>query len=173
MAHFARIKNHVVQEVIVAEKDFIEALPNREEWVETSYNVRNGKRYDPETGLFAGYAKVGEFEYAAKGDFLRRNGNCSKRPFPSWKWVGNTFEPPTPKPVIENGINYSWNEDELKWKPYEIDISSVDRSKMFINTGYSLEEGLYNEHLKVWYTESGFGINKDGRECEPNTGNPI
>ena len=77
MAHFARIKNHVVQEVIVAEKDFIEALPNREEWVETSYNVRNGKRYDPETGLFAGYAKEGEYEYAAKGDFLRSNGSCT------------------------------------------------------------------------------------------------
>jgi hypothetical protein len=53
MAHFARVINNLVVEVIVAEQDFIDSLEVKpwETWVQTSYNTRGGKHYDPETGL--------------------------------------------------------------------------------------------------------------------------
>lgn len=39
MSHFARIdENNIVVEVIVAEEDFINSLPNPADWIQTSYN---------------------------------------------------------------------------------------------------------------------------------------
>ena len=41
MSHYARVENNIVQEVIVADKEFIATWPG--EWIKTSYNTRAGK----------------------------------------------------------------------------------------------------------------------------------
>ena len=45
MAHFAKVIDNVVQQVIVAEQDFIDKLPDKDKWIQTSYNTHNGKHY--------------------------------------------------------------------------------------------------------------------------------
>ena len=42
MAHFAKVVDGLVTEVIVAEQDFINALPDSSSWIQTSYNTRRG-----------------------------------------------------------------------------------------------------------------------------------
>jgi len=51
MAHYARINalTHKVDQVIVADAEFISKLPDRDFWIKTSYNMRGGVYYDPET----------------------------------------------------------------------------------------------------------------------------
>ena len=49
MAHFAKITNGFVEQVIVAEPDFIEQIIKEDGsyWVQTSYNTRGGIHYKP------------------------------------------------------------------------------------------------------------------------------
>ena len=84
MAHFAEVKNGIVTRVIVAEKDFIDSLPNPSEWIQTSYNTYGGKHYDPETGkintkppLRKNYAGI-DFKYDAELDAF-----IPPQPYPS------------------------------------------------------------------------------------------
>ena len=49
MGHYAHItEDNIVDRVIVAHYDFIETLPNKEQWVKTSYNTRGGIHYEPD-----------------------------------------------------------------------------------------------------------------------------
>ena len=50
--HFAKVKNNIVEKVIVAEQEFIDTLPDEAgvSWIQTSYNTSQGVHYDPETG---------------------------------------------------------------------------------------------------------------------------
>jgi hypothetical protein len=89
MAHFARINARgFVSQVIVAEQDFIDSLPDADSWVQTSYNTHAGVHYNPETGepdggvaLRKNYAGIGfkydidrdAFTALCKLDFGRRN----------------------------------------------------------------------------------------------------
>lgn len=126
MSHFAKIVNGVVEEVIVAEQDFIDTLDGT--WVRTSYNTRGGIYYDPETGkpaddqskaLRKNFASRG-FMYDAVNDAFvplkpLANPSFVLDPF-SFTWV-----PPVPKP---EGY-YVWVEDSKEWVSYvpnEIDL---------------------------------------------------
>jgi hypothetical protein len=51
MGHYAKVINSVVIEVIVADQEFIDTLPDKWAWVQTSYNMRGGIYYDNATGL--------------------------------------------------------------------------------------------------------------------------
>ena len=126
MAHFARVINGLVVEVIVAEQDFINSL-NIKSWetfVQTSYNVRGGVYYDPKTNTphpdqtlinkEAGrkrknYAGIG-FRYDEELDAF-----IPPQPYPSWLLNEETclWEPPMPYP--EDNKEYIWNESEQEW----------------------------------------------------------
>jgi len=45
MAHFAKVENGIVTQVIVAEQEFIDsgAVGDPTTWIQTSYNTRNGE----------------------------------------------------------------------------------------------------------------------------------
>ena len=60
MSHYARIEHGHVIEVIVAEQDFINTLPNKDEWVQTSYNTVNNTHPEnrPLRGTFAGIGHI-------------------------------------------------------------------------------------------------------------------
>lgn len=53
MAHFAKVVNGIVTQVIVAEPEFFQTFVDSSpgEWIQTSYNTRGGIHYDPLTGL--------------------------------------------------------------------------------------------------------------------------
>lgn len=56
MAHFALIEEGIVQQVIVAEQDFIDTLPGQ--WVQTSYNTHGGQHPEGRP-LRKNYAGIG------------------------------------------------------------------------------------------------------------------
>lgn len=117
MAHFAQVKNNIVQQVIVAEQDFIDSLFDKEYWIQTSYNTRGGIHYDPETGepsgkeaLRGNYAGIG-YIYDKENDVF-----YPPSPYPSWiisapDWI---WQSPIPYPI--DGNEYMWDEENLQWK---------------------------------------------------------
>ena len=116
MAHFAEVKNGIVTQVIVAEQDFINTLPNPNDWVQTSYNTYGGKHYDPETReidskppLRKNYAGIG-YRYDKELDAF-----IPPQPYQSWELNTETclWEPPTPYP--NDNKDYFWNEETLSW----------------------------------------------------------
>ena len=93
MTHFARVIDGVVDSVIVAEQDFIDTLPDKDLWIQTSYNTRMGVHYgangQPDGGvaLRGNYAGIG-YTYDAENDVF-----YEPKPHPmavldtrSWTW---------------------------------------------------------------------------------------
>jgi len=81
MSHFAKVINGIVEQVIVAEQDFINALPieNNEKWVQTSYNtygnVHYGQDKTPDGGiaLRGNYAAIGYVYDEVNDVFINHN----------------------------------------------------------------------------------------------------
>ena len=68
MAHYARVNNGIVEEVLVAEAEFIDTYESPEpgEWVQTSYNTWKGQHALGGTPLRKNFAGVG-FHYDGTG----------------------------------------------------------------------------------------------------------
>ena len=138
MAHFAKVKSRKVLEVIVAEQDFINALPKETgvKWIQTSYNTKGGIHYGWEDVTIPDYpVKDGEpitFKtqqpYADGGVPLRKNYAAvgytydtgrdafyAPKPFASWTLNEDTciWEPPTPMP--DDDKLYQWDESKKEW----------------------------------------------------------
>lgn len=117
MAHFAKVLNGTVINVIVAEPEFfntfIDSSPGQ--WLQTSYNTRGNVHYGPDgqpdggVPLRANYAGVG-YTYNSEHDVF-----YAPQPFPSWilsetSWL---WEPPVPYPT--DGKLYQWDESMTAW----------------------------------------------------------
>lgn len=117
MAHYAKVLDGVVLNVIVAEESFFDTFldtsPGR--WIQTSYNTHGGVHYgadgEPDGGvaLRKNYACVGCFYDEQKDAFY------DKKPFPSFVLNQDTFlwEPPIPHP--DDGKSYLWDEPSVSW----------------------------------------------------------
>ena len=99
MSHFAKInENGIVQEVIVAEQEFIDSFEDSSLWIQTSYNHNIRKQY---AGLGYIYDKTNDV-------FI------IPQPFPSWSLDSNfDWQAPVSKP--DDGKSYTWNEDTKSW----------------------------------------------------------
>ena len=85
MAHFAKVEDGVVTDVIAADQDYIDNHTDGT-WVQTSYNTRGGKHYDPETGkedsgtpLRKNYAGIGHKYDATRDAFIQPKPPCHKQ----------------------------------------------------------------------------------------------
>jgi len=112
MAHFAKIENNLVTQIIVVDnadcnggeypgsesigQDFISNMSLAGEWMQTSYN-KNFR------GNFAGIG----YSYDESLDAF-----IPPKPYPSWVLVDYNWKAPVDKPI--NG-EYVWNEDTLSW----------------------------------------------------------
>ena len=102
MSHFAKIdSNNIVENVIVAEKDFINSGVVGDEflWVQTSYNNN-----------FRG-------KYAANGDTWDKVNEVfiSPQPYPSWILNEDTCQWESPVPYPDDDKMYNWDEDITNW----------------------------------------------------------
>jgi len=123
MSHFAQVKNGIVQQVIVAEQPFIDTLPDKQDWVQTSYNTRSGIHYgqdgkpDGGTALRGNYAGIG-YIYDSKNDvfYPQRPKDENGVIYNSWVISGPdwTWKPPIPYPT--DGNTYLWDEPSISWK---------------------------------------------------------
>jgi len=107
MAHYAKIENGIVAQVIVADgPDWCEQNLGGE-WVQTSYNTFGGVHKDGKTPLHKNYAGIG---YTFDGV-----GFAAPQPYPSWTKNSDTYlwEAPTPMPT--DGKIYRWDEDTTSW----------------------------------------------------------
>lgn len=107
MAHFAKIENNIVTQVIVAEQDVVDILPGT--WVQTSYNTKAGAHLNGGTPLRKNYAGIGYTYDSARDAFI---------PPKTWNsWLLNEetciWEAPVPYPT--DGKEYTWSEEQLNW----------------------------------------------------------
>ena len=109
MSHFARVNAQgIVEQVIVAEQDFIDSLPDKTSWVQTSYNTHAGQHPEGRP-LRKNYAGVGYTYDPVRDAFI------PPQPFPSWTLNEQTclWNPPVPAPT--DGKRYTWDEATTSW----------------------------------------------------------
>lgn len=112
MAHYAKIENDIVVQVIVAEQDFINTLEG--EWIQTSYNTQGGVHTLGGTPLRKNYAGIGMI-YDRERDAFRYG-----QPFDSWSLNEDSCVWEAPIPYPNDGNMYFWNEDNKEWVLYII-----------------------------------------------------
>jgi hypothetical protein len=105
MAHFAKLNNNTVTEVIVSEQDFINsgAVGDSFLWVQTSYNNNFRKNY----------AAIGDTYDKTRDAFI------APKPFASWTLVEATCQWTAPTAMPDDGKRYEWNEDTTNWTEIE------------------------------------------------------
>jgi hypothetical protein len=102
MSYFAKVVNDVVETVIVADKGFIDTLPNSSSWVAVSVDEKS-----------VWYPGVG-FVY----DKVSKKFTPQKpKAFPSWVYNGTTnrWTPPVAMPIDKTKA-YHWDEASKQWK---------------------------------------------------------
>lgn len=102
MAHYAKVENGIVTQVIVADQEFIDsgALGDPAQWIQTSYN----------SSIRHMYAGIG-YLYNEELDIF-----IEPKPFPSWSLDTElqTWKAPVERPTDDK--YYIWNENLLTWE---------------------------------------------------------
>jgi hypothetical protein len=107
MAHYAKVEDGVVTQVIVADtKEWCETNLGGT-WIQTSYNTIGGVHTLGGTPLNKNYAGIG---YTWDG-----TGFAAPKPYPSWTLNSTSYlwEPPTPMPT--DNKRYTWDEATTSW----------------------------------------------------------
>jgi len=125
MAHFAKVVEGTVTQVIVAEPEFFNTFVDTSpgEWIQTSYNTRGGVHYQSNTNepsedqtkaLRKNYAGIG-YTYDAQRDAF-----IPPKPFNSWilNETSCLWEAPVAYPT--DGERYIWNEETTSWDLAEV-----------------------------------------------------
>ena len=121
MSHYAKVVDGKVTQVIVAEADFfthfVDSSPGA--WIQTSYNTRGEKHYNPTTGvedtsaatpaLRGNYAGVG-YTYDQANDVF-----YAPQPFPSWTLDKTVWAWAAPTPMPTEGGPFNWDEATKSW----------------------------------------------------------
>ena len=112
MAHFAKVVDGTVTQVIVAEPEFFQTFVDSSpgEWLQTSYNTYGGQHRNGGTPLRKNYAGVGYSYDRTKDAFI------PPKPFASWVLNDDTclWDAPTPMPTDDKV--YEWDETTTSWK---------------------------------------------------------
>ena len=112
MAHFAKVENGIVTQVIVIDQETLNTghWGDPASWVQTSYNTSAGVHTQGGTPLRKNYAGIGYSYDAGRDAFI------PPKPYASWVLNETTclWGAPTPMPVVE-GKMYTWNEETTSW----------------------------------------------------------
>jgi len=116
MSHFAQVINGIVEQVIVAEQDFIDTFPDKENWIQTSYNTRGGVHLGPDGNPDGGVALRGNYASIGGNYDSINDVFYAVQLFPSWTLNKTTWiwEPPVPMPIVDYGIY--WDENTKNWE---------------------------------------------------------
>jgi hypothetical protein len=117
MAHYAKVNNGIVEQVIVAEAEFFDTFVDSSPgtWIQTSYNTFGNQHKLNGTPLRGNYAGIG-FTYDQVNDVF-----YAPQPYPSWTLDESTWlwEAPTPYPTDDK--KYRWNESTTSWVEVEVE----------------------------------------------------
>jgi hypothetical protein len=111
MAHFAKVVDGKVSQVIVAEPEFFQTFVDSSpgEWIQTSYNTRGGEHTLGGTPLRKNYAGIG-FTYDRVRDAF-----IPPQPYASWVLNEDTCLWDAPVAYPDDGKVYSWDEATTNW----------------------------------------------------------
>jgi len=111
MAHYAKVNNEIVEQVIVAEADFFDTFVDSSpgEWIQTSYNTHGGVHSNGETPLRKNYAGVGYTYDSALDAFI------PPQPYPSWVLNEDTCQWGAPVAYPDDDKMYDWDEETTSW----------------------------------------------------------
>lgn len=111
MAHFAKVNNGIVVQVIVAEPEFFNTFVDSSpgQWLQTSYNTHGGVHTLGGTPLRKNYAGIG-FTYDSTHDAF-----IPPKPYASWTLNQDTCLWDSPIAYPNDGDKYKWNEDNQQW----------------------------------------------------------
>jgi hypothetical protein len=111
MAHFAKVVDGKVSQVIVAEPEFFQTFVDSSpgEWIQTSYNTHGGVHATGGTPLRKNYAGIG-FTYDRTRDAF-----IPPQPFASWTLDDNTCLWNAPVAMPTDGKIYNWDEATTSW----------------------------------------------------------
>jgi len=116
MAHFAKVVDGKVSQVIVAEPEFFETFVDSSpgEWIQTSYNTHGGQHTLGGTPLRKNYAGIG-FTYDRTLDAF-----IPPQPYPSWILNEETCLWNAPVAYPTDGKTYNWDEATTNWIEVEL-----------------------------------------------------
>jgi len=111
MAHYAKIENNIVTQVIVAEPEFFDTFVDNSpgEWLQTSYNTFGGVHRDGGVPFRKNYAGEGGTYDATRDAFI------PPKKYASWTLVEATCQWEAPTAYPDDGNDYNWNEDTTAW----------------------------------------------------------
>jgi len=101
MAHYAKIEDDIVTQVVVAEQAYIDTKEGT--WVQTSYNASIRKNY----------AGIGYTYDSTRDAFI------PPKPYPSWVLNETTCGWDAPVEITNDGKEYTWDEETTNWKEIE------------------------------------------------------
>ena len=112
MAHFAKVTDGKVTQVIVAEPEFFTTFVDTSpgEWIQTSYNTHGGVHATGGTPLRKNYAGIGYTYDRTRDAFI------PPQPYPSWTLDETSclWESPVAHPTDDK--RYEWNEATVSWQ---------------------------------------------------------
>jgi hypothetical protein len=112
MAHYAKVNNGIVEQVIVAEAEFfdtfIDITPG--EWVQTSYNTLGGVHLLGGTPMRKNFAGLGMTYDTNRDAFIEA------QPFDSWTLDEDTCQWIAPVTYPDDDNMYTWDEETTNWK---------------------------------------------------------
>jgi hypothetical protein len=111
MAHFAKVCDGKVVQVIVAEQEFFDTFVDSSPgtWLQTSYNTY-GNQHPEGRPLRGNYAGIG-YNYDATNDVF-----YAPQPYPSWILNNTTWLWEAPVAMPTDGKKYKWNESITNWE---------------------------------------------------------
>ena len=110
MAHFAKVLNGIVTQVIVAEPEFFDTFVDSSpgQWIQTSYNTHGGQH--PENRpLRKNYAGIGYTYDSVLDAFI------PPQFFASWTLNEDTCLWESPIAMPNDGKMYNWDEAQQQW----------------------------------------------------------
>ena len=111
MAHFAKVNNGIVEQVIVAEPEFFDTFVDSSpgQWIQTSYNTHGGVHANGGTPLRKNYAGIGYSYDATRDAFI------PPKPYASWLLNDDTCLWDAPVAYPTDGKRYQWDETTGAW----------------------------------------------------------
>jgi hypothetical protein len=110
MAHYAKVNNGIVEQVIVAEAEFFDNFVDSSpgQWIQTSYNT-HANQHPEGRPLRGNYAGVGHTYDVTNNVFYK------PQPYPSWTLneTAWTWDAPVAYPDDDN--MYEWDEPTNNW----------------------------------------------------------
>lgn len=108
MAHFAKVEDGIVTQVIVIDQETLNTgnWGDPSLWVQTSYNTHAGQHPEGRP-LRKNYAGIG-YHYDGIGFY-------PAAPYPSWTKNAETYQWEAPTPMPTDLKMYHWNEETLSW----------------------------------------------------------